>query len=87
MEKQPKQLQMSDSDILALPTVKCECGNMTFDAGVVFKKISAIVSETGEEEKIPMNLMFCKACGKIPQALYEPEVYALFPDELKTIKN
>jgi len=85
MEQQKTNL--SEEEILKLPTISCECGSCVFEAGVVFKKLSSLISPTGKEEKIPLNIMFCKKCGKIPADLYEPETYALFPDELKQKKN
>ena len=79
--------QLTEAEILALPTLECDCGGIVFEAVVVFKKMSMLISPTGKEERVPLNLMFCKKCGKIPSALYDPAAYAKFPEELQVPKK
>ncbi len=53
-------------DINNLPWVECTCGNKTFDSGIMVKKISMILSPSGKEEIVPVDIIMCKLCGKIP---------------------
>lgn len=76
--------QITDKDVIKLSNAACDCGNYTFDSVIIFKKLSSIMSPVGIEQKIPINVMICKGCGKIPKSLYDPEVYLYFPEELKT---
>lgn len=44
--------------------VKCkECEGLVFIDAMRFKKISAILSPTGKEEKVGMPVFLCAACG------------------------
>lgn len=49
-----------------LPTLRCiNCGNYTFDASYVIKKVSALVSPSGKETVAPIQVFTCTACGSI----------------------
>ena len=61
-------------------TIKCECGGILFTEKLTFKKLSAILSPTGKEEVIPMPVIICDDCGKVPSA-FDPQL--LVPKELK----
>ena len=59
LPKQQVKIDLSDAD-----TMKCqECGNSIFIQGYVIKKISAIVSPTGEEVIAPIQVFNCGNCG------------------------
>jgi hypothetical protein len=60
----PKAPLMSD-----LPWVECECGNNTFDSKMMFKKCSAILSPSGKEEHVPVEIVVCTKCGKFQSLL------------------
>jgi len=61
------QLDMSDAE-----TIQCkECGNASFIQAFFLKKISALVSPTGKEAIIPMQVFSCGNCGTIPQNMLE----------------
>ena len=47
-------------------TLTCDCGGQLFHTGLVFKKISALVSPTGKEDLYPIEVLVCDACGKVP---------------------
>lgn len=49
--------------------LKCECGGIIFTEKMLFKRISAIVSPTGNAELYPLPIYVCDACGKIPQQM------------------
>jgi hypothetical protein len=63
-EKKPEaQIRVNLNDAKA---VVCEeCGNQTFDAVLLIKKVSAILSPTGKEEVIPIQTLACYKCGHI----------------------
>ena len=50
-------------------TLTCDCGGMLFHNGVVIKKISAIISPSGEEEAYPLEVLVCEKCGKVPNEI------------------
>jgi hypothetical protein len=46
--------------------MKCQkCGNSIFIQGYVIKRISAIVSPTGEEVIAPIQVFNCGNCGEM----------------------
>ena len=51
---------------------KCECGGVMFEQKFISKKVSAILSPTGQEIDIPITVLVCTECGKIP-AFSDPE--------------
>ena len=67
---QPKQKQVQ-VDLKNATTMTCErvlesldkCNNKIFIQGYVIKKISAIVSPTGEEVIAPVQVFNCGNCG------------------------
>ena len=62
---QPKQKQV-EVDLKSAETMKCaECGNTIFIQGYVIKKISAIMSPTGEEVIAPVQVFNCGNCDTI----------------------
>ena len=61
---QPKGQQQID--LKNASTMRCEkCNNPIFIQGYVIKKISAIVSPTGEEVIAPVQVFNCGNCGTI----------------------
>ena len=49
-----------------LTDVVCEkCGAQTFEPVFLFKKISAVLSPTGKESLIPLQVYRCTECGHI----------------------
>jgi len=65
-------------------SLECDCGSKLFHPGIVFKKISAIVSESGEEELYPLQVLICEECHKVPRSLPGVEI---LPDEVLAIKK
>ena len=57
-------------DLREADTIKCDdCGNYLFITSHILKRLSAIVSPTGEEALIPVQVYSCGDCGKVPQKL------------------
>ena len=59
-------------DISKTDTITCEnCGNASFIQAFFLKKVSALVSPTGKEAIIPMQVFSCGNCGAIPKNMLE----------------
>ena len=57
-------------DISKADTITCdECGNASFIPAFFLKKISALMSPTGQEAMIPVQVYSCGNCGKVPDKL------------------
>ena len=53
-------------------TIVCEkSGNGLFIQSFFLKKISAIVSPTGKESIVPIQVYSCGNCGKVPKVFIE----------------
>jgi hypothetical protein len=53
-------------NVANLPWQPCDCGNYTFRPITLIKKLSAWESPSGREEPIPLDMVACESCGKIP---------------------
>ena len=61
------QVDLSEAD-----TIKCDdCGNYIFITGHVIKRISPIISPTGQEAIVPVQVYSCGNCGKVPKMFLE----------------
>ena len=59
-------------DLREADTIKCDdCGNYLFITSHILKRLSAIVSPTGEEALIPVQVYSCGNCGKVPNSMLE----------------
>ena len=60
----PKPKQKVQLDLKDAETMTCQkCGNTIFIQGYVIKRISAILSPTGEEVIAPIQVFNCGNCG------------------------
>jgi hypothetical protein len=58
-------------DISDAPWTEC-CGEpQMFETYYMFKKVSALISPTGKEEHIPIEVIVCKKCGKVPEFMWK----------------
>ncbi|GJQ43794.1 MAG: hypothetical protein JETCAE03_32920 [Ignavibacteriaceae bacterium] len=55
--------------ITDLEDLKCECGSIFFDSKTRIKKISALYTQSGKAEYMPIEIVTCKECGKILEEL------------------
>jgi len=64
-------------DLSSADDITCDsCGNYTFLPVMLMKRLSAIMSPTGQEAIIPMQVFSCNACGWINKEflpMKEPE--------------
>ena len=57
-------------DLSKMETMKCEqCGSSLFSISYIIKRISAIMSPTGEESIVPVQVYSCDGCSKVPEVL------------------
>ena len=65
-----------------LKWVDCGCPekNKLFEPSIMFKKMPAFMSSTGKDEVLPVDIVVCKKCGKIPEFMTK---MMEFPDDLK----
>jgi uncharacterized Zn finger protein len=65
----PKQVEL---DMSKTDTVQCqECGNASFIQSFFLKKISALMSPTGKEAIVPVQVFSCGNCGTVPSKMLE----------------
>ena len=59
-------------DLKKADTIKCDdCGNYLFITSHVIKRLSPIISPTGQEALIPVQVYSCGNCGKVPKMFLE----------------
>ena len=59
-------------DLSKAETIVCEnCGNASFIPAFFLKKISPLMSPTGKEAIVPMQVFSCGNCGTIPKNMTE----------------
>tara|TARA_B100001173_G_scaffold276461_1_gene257347 strand:- start:257 stop:496 length:240 start_codon:yes stop_codon:yes gene_type:complete len=69
MPQGQQQLDISKAD-----TIVCEeCGNASFIQAFFLKKISALMSPTGKEAIVPMQVFSCGNCGAIPKNMIDQQ--------------
>ena len=59
-------------DLSKADTVRCddpECNNVLFIQSTIIKRLSAIVSPTGKEALVPIDVYSCGNCGKVPKTM------------------
>tara|TARA_Y100001972_G_C7573335_1_gene287737 strand:+ start:310 stop:606 length:297 start_codon:yes stop_codon:yes gene_type:complete len=71
---QPGQVQPQSQqvkvDLNQADTMKCEyCGNVIFIKATVIKRISALMSPTGQEALMPIEVYSCGSCGQVPKTI------------------
>ena len=60
-------MSLKDAD-----TIKCKsCNNYLWIQSFVLKKLSALVSPTGQEAMIPVQVYSCGNCGKVAEGMLE----------------
>jgi hypothetical protein len=62
---------MQNLNIKEIPWIKCEGGNMLWESYLMFKRVSPLISQSGQEELLPGEVYICKKCGKVPKFFWE----------------
>ena len=59
-------------DLSKADTLQCEeCDNYLFITSYVIKRVSAILSPSGQEGLVPIQVYSCGNCGAVPKKLLE----------------
>jgi len=69
-----QQQQNVQVDLSKADTVRCddpECNNVLFIQSTIIKRLSAIVSPTGKEALVPIDVYSCGNCGKVPKTMLQ----------------
>jgi hypothetical protein len=66
MNNEQPQIQINIADA---PWITCDCGSHLFKSLIMIKKISQFESPTMREEQVPIDIVVCDGCGKIPNFL------------------
>ena len=62
-------------DISKTDTIVCEeCGNASFIPAFFLKKVSALMSPTGQEAMIPVQAFACEKCSHINKDFLEADI-------------
>ena len=57
-------------DLAKADTIKCKaCGNASFISTFILKRLSPLVSPTGQESVIPIQVYSCGNCGELVKSL------------------
>ena len=72
MSQLERELPGLQIDISKTDTIVCdECGNASFIQAFFLKKVSALVSPTGKEAIVPIQVFSCGNCGAIPKNMMD----------------
>ena len=59
-------------DLSSIDNMKCdECENETFVPVFIIKHLSALMSPTGQETMVPVQLFKCSKCGHVNEKFLE----------------
>lgn len=86
MEKQQamngeQQQQVTQEMVKNSKDLTCDCGSRIFDEKILLKKLSPLLTQSGQEEVMPIKVIVCDSCGLIPR---EFDTEKVISDELKT---
>jgi hypothetical protein len=80
------QIKVTPEMMKSFKTLTCDCGGQLFKTGMVFKKISQLISPTGKEELYPMEVIICQSCGKVPTE-WNDNLNNMLPNEVLAKKS
>lgn len=76
------------TEILSSPNVTCKkCGSKVFLEGMVIKKISGLLTATGEDTIIPIPVYYCAKCGEVLTEFYKGDYAAKLLGETTKIET
>ena len=66
---------LDNVDLSNAKTLECEeCKGVGFKQTLMLKKLSALLSPTGQEAIIPVGVFACEACGHINKEFAEADI-------------
>ena len=68
----PKKQQQVQVDLRDAETIKCEdCNNYLWIQSFVLKRLSALVSPSGQEALVPIQVYSCGNCGNVADGMLD----------------
>ena len=68
-------VSLDNFDLTHAKDIICEkCGGMGFRQTMMLKRLSALMSPTGQEALIPVAAFACEACGHINKEFLDAEI-------------
>ena len=68
-------VSLDNIDLTHAQTLECEeCGSKGFKQTMMLKKLSAILSPSGQEAIIPVVVFACEACGHVNKEFQEADI-------------
>ena len=68
----PKKQQQVQVDLRDAETIKCEdCNNYLWIQSFGLKRLSALVSPSGQEALVPIQVYSCGNCGKVADGMLD----------------
>jgi len=75
MNKEGSGLTLDDIDLTHATTLECdECKGRGFQQTMMLKKLSSIMSPTGQEAIIPVAAFACQVCGHINKEFQDADI-------------
>ena len=74
MNNPQQQMQMNIDFEQTTPVVCDECGHDVFTQVLKMRKVSALLSPTGQETMIPIQAFACEKCSYINKEFLEAEI-------------
>ena len=68
IKKPQKQIKMEDTESLICDA----CGNYTFIKSYFIRRVSPLMSPSGQEAIIPIEVFACGNCGNVPDKMMPP---------------
>ncbi len=66
---------LDNVDLTHATTLECEkCKCKAFKQSLMLKKLSSLISPTGQESLIPVAVFVCESCGHINKEFEEAEI-------------
>jgi uncharacterized Zn finger protein len=74
MNPQP-QIPQAQIDVKQTTPLVCErCQNQTFVEALMFRKVSPLLTKTGQAGLLPIQVMSCTNCGSVPNEFMPKEL-------------
>ena len=66
---------LDNVDLSNAKTLECDsCGCKAFKQTLMLRKLSALISPTGQEAIVPVGVFACEACGHINKEFIEADI-------------
>ena len=75
MQQQQQGPDLSNVDLTHAKDIVCEeCGNKGFRQTMMLKKLSALISPSGQEAIVPVAVFCCEQCGHVNKEFEDADI-------------